>query len=153
MSALDGVIIKNLTTHSDDRGYLREILRLDDDMLRQFGQITITKTYPGIIKAFHWHKAQDDIWYVAQGMTRIVLYDRREGSPTYRQTQVVYAGEENPVSVLIPCGVAHGYQVLGNEPILLVYTVTHIYDAQNPDEQRIAFDDPEINFDWAVHNR
>lgn len=153
MAALEGVIIKKLVTHSDDRGYLREVLRLDDDMLRQFGQITVTKTYPGVIKAFHWHKEQDDIWYIADGMARIVMYDRRPDSPTYKQTQVVFAGVDNPLSVLIPCGIAHGYQVLGNEPILLMYTVTHVYNSQNPDEQRIPFDDPEINFDWEIHNR
>jgi len=153
MPTIHDVIIKNLNTHSDDRGYFREILRDDDNLLRRFGQTSITKSYPGVIKAFHWHSEQDDVWYVASGMARIVLYDRRPGSPTHKTTQIIYAGDDNPVAVLIPAGIAHGYQVLGNQPVILFYHVTQAYDPKNPDEERIAFNDPEIGFDWSIKNR
>ncbi|MCS6870140.1 MAG: spore coat protein, partial [Anaerolineae bacterium] len=43
--------------------------------------------------------------------------------------------------------------VLGNQPVLLVYTVTHSYNPSAPDEFRIPFDDPEIGFDWSIKNR
>lgn len=153
MGKIHDVVVKKLVTFSDDRGYFREILRDDDNLLRRFGQTAVTRTYPGVIKAFHWHKDQDDIWYVADGMARIVLYDRRPDSPTYQQTQVIYAGQDNPVSVLIPAGIAHGYQVLGNAPLLLFYHVTKSYNPADPDEQRIPFDDPTIGFDWSIVNR
>lgn len=153
MPNIHDVVIKKLLTHSDDRGYFREVLREDDNLLTHFGQTSITKTYPGVIKAFHWHNHQDDIWYVASGMARIVLYDRRPTSPTYKVTQVIYAGDDNPVSVLIPIGIAHGYQVLGNQPVVLFYHVTKAYDPKNPDEERIDWNDPEIGFDWSIKNR
>ncbi len=153
MPPIHDVVIKKLITLPDDRGYFREILREDDNLLRHFGQTAITKTYPGVIKAFHWHKDQDDIWYVASGMARVVLYDRRPDSPTYKVTQVIYAGDQNPVSILIPTGIAHGYQVIGNEPVVLFYHVTKAYNPKDPDEQRIDWDDPEIGFDWSIKNR
>lgn len=153
MPAIHDVIVRTLTTHSDDRGYFREVVREDDNLLRHFGQSSVTKTYPGVIKAFHWHNDQDDVWYVVDGMARVVLYDRRDGSPTRGCTQVVYAGEDNPVVILIPTGVAHGYQVLGNKPVVLFYHVTRAYDPAHPDEQRIPFDDPQIGFDWSIQNR
>jgi dTDP-4-dehydrorhamnose 3,5-epimerase len=153
MTKIHDVVVKQLVTHSDDRGYFREILRDDDGLLARFGQSSVTKTYPGIIKAFHWHKEQDDLWYVADGMARVVLYDIRPDSPSFRTTQVIYAGEDNPALIYIPTGVAHGYQVLGNKPVLLVYYVTQSYDPKRPDEQRIPWDDAEIGFDWAVKNR
>lgn|SRR5574341_207704 len=153
MGKIHDVVIKKLVTHCDDRGYLREVLRDDDKLLTHYGQTTITKTYPGVIKAFHWHQSQDDVWYVVSGMARVVMYDRREGSPTFGETQVVYAGEDNPVTILIPAGIAHGYQVLGNESVILFYHTTHSYDPKNPDEERIAFDDPQIGFDWTIQNR
>ena len=153
MPNIHDVVVKELVTRSDDRGYFREILREDDNLLRRFGQTSITKTYPGVIKAFHWHNHQDDIWYVASGMASVVLHDRREGSPTKGVTQVVYAGEDNPVIILIPSGVAHGYQVLGNQPVILFYHVTKAYDPKNPDEERIPWDEPEIGFDWSIQNR
>jgi dTDP-4-dehydrorhamnose 3,5-epimerase len=153
MGKIEGVLIKKLVTHSDDRGYLREVLREDDNLLAQFGQTVVTKTYPGVIKAFHWHRHQDDLWYVAAGMARVVLHDRRPDSPTSGETQVVYAGEDNPVLILIPAGIAHGYQVLGNQPVLLFYTVTQCYDPAAPDEERIPYDDPSIGFDWSINFR
>lgn len=153
MAEIDGVHIKKLVTHCDDRGYFRELLRDDDGLLKRFGQASISLTYPGIIKAFHWHKRQDDLWYVAGGMARVVLYDRRAGSPTEGCTQVIYAGEQNPVLVLIPAGVAHGYQVLGTQPVQLFYFVTEHYDPLAPDEERIPYDDPAIGFDWSIKNR
>ena len=153
MGKIHDVVIKKLVTHPDDRGYFREILRDDDDLLGHFGQTAITKSYPGIIKAFHWHQDQDDVWYVAAGMARVVLYDRRDGSPTQGETQVIFAGQENPLLIYIPTGVAHGYQVLGNEPVLLFYHVTKSYNPAEPDEMRIPFDDPGIDFDWSIENR
>jgi|SRR3972149_4656953 len=147
------VVIKKLITYSDDRGYFREILRDDDQLLKRFGQSSVTMTYPGIIKAFHWHKRQDDLWYVAKGMAKVVLHDLRPGSPTKGETQVIYAGDQNPVLIVIPVGVVHGYQVLGNEPVILFYHVTESYRPDAPDEERLPFDDPSIGFDWTVKNR
>lgn len=153
MPAIHDVVIKKLVTHADDRGYFREVLREDDHLLKRLGQTAVTKSYPGVIKAFHWHQHQDDIWYIVDGMARVVLYDRRPDSPTRGVTQVIYAGEDNPVLVLIPAGLAHGYQVLGNKPVILFYYVTQAYDPAHPDEQRIDFDDPHIGFDWSIVNR
>ena len=150
---IKGVEIKQLVTHPDDRGFFRELLRSDDPFYSGFGQTSVTITYPGVIKAFHYHEHQDDIWYVAQGMAQCVLYDMRQDSPTYKQTQVVYAGEQNPVLIKIPIGVAHGYRVIGPQPVMLLYHTTKPYDAKNPDEKRIPFDDPGIGFDWSTKNR
>ncbi|MBI4426493.1 MAG: dTDP-4-dehydrorhamnose 3,5-epimerase family protein [Candidatus Kerfeldbacteria bacterium] len=150
---IDGVIVQALTTHPDDRGYFREIVRDDDRLLERFGQVSITETYPGVIKAFHWHERQDDLWYVASGMAQVVLYDRRPDSPTKGQTDVIYAGEQQPVLIKIPKGVAHGYRVLGQQSVVLVYVTTASYQPTQPDEQRIPFDDPTIGFDWATQHR
>jgi dTDP-4-dehydrorhamnose 3,5-epimerase len=150
---IEGIVVKELITHSDDRGYLREILREDENLLKKFGQTSVTKAYPGVIKAFHWHKNQDDLWYIADGMAQIVLYDLRKNSKTYRETQVIYAGEDNPKLILIPKGIAHGYKVLGNKPLLLFYHTTENYNSDNPDEERMPFDSPEIGFDWSTKNK
>jgi dTDP-4-dehydrorhamnose 3,5-epimerase len=77
----------------------------------------------------------------------------RKNSKTYKETQVIYAGEDNPVLVVIPKGVAHGYRVLGVTPVTLFYHTTESYDPKNPDEERIDFDDKWIGFDWKTKNR
>jgi dTDP-4-dehydrorhamnose 3,5-epimerase len=145
---IEGVVSRRLVRHCDERGYLLEVVRDDDQLLERFGQSTFTLTYPGVIKAFHWHKRQYDLWFVAQGEAKVVLHDLREESPTYRRTQVIYAGEHEPLLILIPPRVAHGYQVLGDRPVCLFYHATRSYDAADPDEERIPYDDPQIGFEW-----
>lgn len=150
---IDGVRVKRLVRHVDDRGFFMEILRDDDGLLRRFGQASMSLTYPGVVKAFHWHEKQDDLWFFPKGNAQVVLYDLREESPTKGATNVFYMGEHNPILLLIPAGVAHGYRVLGSEPAIIVYFTTRSYDRENPDEHRIPWDHPEIGFDWTTKNR
>jgi dTDP-4-dehydrorhamnose 3,5-epimerase len=150
---IQDVQMKPLRRFADDRGYLMELVRADDPFFTTFGQTVVTLSYPGVIKAFHWHQHQDDYWAVLQGMAQVVLHDLREGSPTRGETDVYYLGQYNPQVVVIPRGVAHGYRVLGVDPVLLLYTVTRPYDPKDPDEYRIPHDDPSIGFDWSTKMR
>lgn len=143
-----GVRLKKLIRHADDRGYFMEIVRDDDEILERFGQFSVSLSYPGVIKAFHYHKKQDDIWFFPKGNAQVVLHDLRQDSPTYKQTDVYYMGEHHLVSLLIPRGVAHGYRVLGHEPAIISYLTNCSYHADDPDEYRIDYNDPEIGFDW-----
>ncbi len=152
-AVIEGVALKQLIVHPDDRGIFMEVLRADDPFYRKFGQTSFTITYPGVIKAFHWHRRQDDLWFVASGMAQAVLYDLREDSPTYGETNVFYLGEHNRALLVIPAGVAHGYRVLGTQPVALFYHTTEPYNPAAPDEERLPFDDPRIGFDWTTRNR
>jgi len=148
---IDGVICKPLKVFHDDRGCFMEVLRQDDPFLARFGQSSFTITYPGVVKAWHYHAVQDDLWFVASGMAQIGLHDLRDESPTRGQTDVLYLGEYNRALLVIPHGVAHGYRVLNAQPMSLVYYTTEVYNPQ--DELRRAWDDPEIGFSWTTQNR
>src|ERR1700687_2351272 len=150
---IHGIGIKKLLVHSDDRGSLVEVLRADDPFFETVKQTTFTEAFPGVIKAFHWHKRQKDIWFFSSGMAQGVLYDLRENSPTAGETQVLYMGVRSPLLLCIPEHVAHGYRVLGNEPAGLFYHTTECYDPANPDEERIPHDDPRIGFEWRTTPR
>jgi dTDP-4-dehydrorhamnose 3,5-epimerase len=150
---IEGVKLKPLKVFCDDRGFLMEVLRADDAFYRGFGQTTYTLSYPGTIKAFHWHRRQDDLWFVVAGMAQVVLHDLREDSLTRSQTDVYYLGEQNRTLLVIPTGVAHGYRVLGSDPVMLLYHTTESYNPSDPDEARIPYDDPSIGFDWTTQMR
>lgn len=150
---IEGVSIKKISQFHDDRGFFCEVLKLGEESFHEIKQTSYAETYPGVIKAFHWHKKQWDVWCVVKGQAQIVLHDLRENSPTRGQTDVLYAGEKNMIVVAIPMGVAHGYKVLGNSPMGILYHTSEAYDPKNPDEERIAFDDPDIAFDWGTKNR
>ncbi len=150
---LQGVKIKKITRSFDDRGFFSEVVKAGEETFKEIKQTSYTETYPNVIKAFHWHKKQYDIWFPIKGSIQVVLYDLREDSLTFKQTQVIYAGERNPFLILIPPKVAHGYRVLGNKVAGLFYHTSEAYNPDNPDEERIAFDDEKIAFDWQTNNK
>ncbi|MEW6741625.1 MAG: dTDP-4-dehydrorhamnose 3,5-epimerase family protein [Planctomycetota bacterium] len=146
--------IKGLVVHPDDRGHFAEIFRTGEAVCAGFEvkQSSLTMTRPGVIKAFHFHCEQDDIFVPVKGIVRIALLDFREGSPTYGIANSVFAGELYLKAVRIPKGVAHGYEVLGNDVMTMVYYTNQHYNPK--DEFRQAHDDPEIGFVWwGVHHR
>jgi len=146
---IDGVVLKSLDTHQDERGFFRKIIRETDDFFQEgFGQWSHSLMYPGVIKAWHIHKKQTDWWYVSTGVLKIVLYDKRPESATYRQSPEVMLGDGYEPSILkIPPGVAHGCKCLSG-PANLFYITSHTYDPE--DEGRIPHDDPEIGYDWLA---
>jgi len=108
MRCINGVQIKQLVKHSDDRGFFMEVLKDDDPFFKDIKQTSYSETYPGVIRAFHYHKKQEDFFFIAKGNAQIVLYDLRKNSKTRGKTQVIFAGEDNPIVVRIPIMVAHG---------------------------------------------
>lgn len=150
---IEGVRVKDIGFYADDRGFLCEILRSDENFIDKFCQITMSITFPGVIKAFHYHKKQDDCWFFPSGNVQVVLYDLRENSKTYKKIQVIYTGEKCLKVILIPHGVAHGYRVLGNNPATIIYVTNECYNKEEPDEYRIPYDDKAIGFDWNTHFR
>ena len=147
---IQGVEIKQLARHADERGFLMELLRSDDAIFTKFGQCYVSMNYPGVIRAWHWHKKQDDFFVVMKGMIKVGLYDMREGSPTRGEVGEFYLGDNNNIMLKIPVGVVHGYKTVGTEPSLLINFPSEVYNPQEPDEYRLPWDTDQIPFDWDI---
>jgi dTDP-4-dehydrorhamnose 3,5-epimerase len=145
---IQGVELKSLVTHADERGFFRELIRVNDPLFKEgFGQWSHTKTFAGAAKAWHVHLRQTDWWYVALGTIRVALYDTRADSPTHGRLDEFLMGEAHGAQILkIPPGVAHGYRVMEG-PAHLFYITSTVYDPS--DEGRIPHDDPTIGYDWS----
>lgn len=152
---IQGVRVWPYALWADDRGYFLEIGRLGHGLLADFAgqalQVSASLSYPGAIKAFHYHLRQRDCWTVAAGMLQAALVDLRRGSPTFGARNTLYLGVLRPWQILIPPGVAHGYKVIGEAPALLVYVTDRFYDPD--DEGRLPYNDPRINYDWELQHR
>jgi dTDP-4-dehydrorhamnose 3,5-epimerase len=148
-----GVEIKRLTKHVDDRGFLMEILRADDEIFRGFGQVYVSMNFPGVVRAWHWHEFQDDFFCCIQGMIQVPLYDMREDSATYSELNEFFMGVHNPILLRIPRGVAHGYKTLGVEPSLLLNFPTKPYNREQPDERRLPWNTERIPYNWETRFR
>jgi dTDP-4-dehydrorhamnose 3,5-epimerase len=146
---IDGVTVRNLRLIPDERGRLMEILRCDDQEFSRFGQVYMTTGYPGVVKAWHFHKLQDDNMTVIKGMAKIVLFDDRETSPTRGEINEFFVGDHNPALVHIPKLVWHGFKCISEEECVIVNTVTERYNYKKPDEFRRPPHGSEIPYDWT----
>jgi len=152
MELIEGVKIKILKYIPDERGKLLEILRSDDEIFEKFGQVYITTAYPGVIKAWHSHRFQDDNLTCIKGMAKIVLCDLRKGSPTYKKINEFFAGEYNPVLIHIPRLVWHGFKCISEEECIVLNIPTNVYNYESPDELRLPFNTEEIPYNWERKN-
>ena len=152
---IEGVRITPVSVWPDDRGYFLEVVRMGRDLVADFPaattQISAALSYPGTIKAFHFHKHQTDCWTPVHGMFQVALADLRSGSRTWGVRNTMYVGALRPWQILIPPGVAHGYKVVGTDPAMLVYLTDRFYDPA--DEGRIAYNDPHIQYDWETQHK
>ncbi len=146
---IHGVKTKALTLIPDERGFLFEILRTDDEIFEQFGQIYLTYAYPGVVKGWHYHKKQTDFFCCVKGMIKLVLFDSREGSPTKGEVNEFFIGEQKRMVVSIPPYVLHGFKGMPPEGGYLLNAPTHPYVYADPDEFRVHPHDNDIPYDWA----
>jgi dTDP-4-dehydrorhamnose 3,5-epimerase len=145
---IPGVHVRSLKLLPNARGRLMEIQRCDDDIFPGFGQVYITGTYPGVIKAWYRHHRQIDQIAVVTGLLKLVLYDTREGSPTRGALSEVYLGDLAPKLVQIPTGIWHGFQALGDREVFAVHINAAAFQADHPDEDRLPATDPSIPYAW-----
>jgi dTDP-4-dehydrorhamnose 3,5-epimerase len=146
---IEGVHVKKIVRHTDERGYFAELFKEGEPGFHRIAQTSYSLIRPGVVKAFHHHDYWET-WAVIEGRAKVVIHDTREGSPTKGVTQVLYAGEDEPVMISIPPNVAHGYKSLGEEQCGMLYHAEEAYDPNRKDQiGTIAEDDPVIGFDWS----
>jgi dTDP-4-dehydrorhamnose 3,5-epimerase len=146
---IHGVRTKPLRVLPDERGWLMEILRADEtEFFSKFGQVYVSATYPGVVKAWHYHKKQVDHFACVAGMVKLVLIDTREDSPTRGAVNEFFLGVHNPMLVQVPNLVYHGWKCISTEPSLVVNIPTEPYRHADPDEYRI---EPHgtLPYDWT----
>ena len=146
---IEGVRIKRLKVIPDERGFLMEMMRDDDEFFQKFGQVYLSVVYPGVVKGWHYHKRQTDHFVFVKGMAKVVLYDTRPDSKTKGEINEFFMGENNPILLVIPPLVLHGMKGIGTEPAYLINVPTHHYDYKEPDEHRVPPHDPSIPYDWS----
>jgi dTDP-4-dehydrorhamnose 3,5-epimerase len=142
-----GVHIVPLRPFSDERGWFFESFRRSwvpgiRDMVQ--GNVSFSKA--GVLRGMHFHYRQADFWLVPSGRVRAALHDLRRSSPSRGVTETIEMGEDNPVGVYVPKGIAHGFRALTDS--FMTYLVDEYYDAS--DEHGVRWDDPTLGIDWGA---
>jgi dTDP-4-dehydrorhamnose 3,5-epimerase len=143
---IEGVQILPLATILDERGMVRHMMRRTDPHFKEFGEIYFSVIFPGAIKAWHRHTKMELNYAVVSGNIKLVLWDGRKGSPTHRQTQEIFMGEDNYILVKVPPGVVNGFVAIGNERAIVANCASMPHD---PAEiERLDPFDREIGYTW-----
>ncbi|KUO41525.1 MAG: dTDP-4-dehydrorhamnose 3,5-epimerase [Candidatus Hadarchaeum yellowstonense] len=146
---IEGVKIKKLRRLTDERGWLTEILRRDDEMFERFGQVYVTAAYTDVVKAWHMHKKQTDNMTCIKGCVKLVLYDGRQGSKTKGEINEFTIEDKSPLLVRVPPEVWHGFKAIG-ETAIIINIPTELYNYENPDEHRLPPDTDIIPYKWDL---
>ena len=145
---IDGVKVKKLKLIPDERGRLMEILRRDEEAFSKFGQVYMTTAKPGVVKAWHYHRKQDDNFTCVHGRMRLALYDARKDSPTYKEINEFVISLDDPMRVTIPKYVYHGFKCVSDCEAVVINNPTKMYNYKEPDEYRLDAYDNNIPYDW-----
>jgi dTDP-4-dehydrorhamnose 3,5-epimerase len=134
-----------LDRYDDDRGWFMELVRASE-LPKPVRQANLSRSRRGVIRGLHYHeRGQDDLFVCLDGTVRVVVLDRETG-----ETFTEDIGDENPVAIYVPGHHAHGYEALTD--CLFCYLVTEEYDAADPDERGVAWDDPRVVHLWSTRS-
>lgn len=132
---IEGVVVKKLIKNTDERGWLSEIFRKDEDgYLPAMSYISLTN--PGIIRGPHEHEKQTDMFvFLGPGAFELHLWDRRENSLTAGQYEKICAGADNPSAITVPPGVVHGYKCVSKDCGLSINFPDKLYKGEGKTEE------------------
>ena len=148
---IEGVEIRELTRHADDRGWLIELFRSDEIETEQFpamGYFSVTR--PGVTRGPHEHRVQSDHFcFVGPSTFRLYLWDNRPESASRGKKVTLEAGEEQPLAVLVPPGVVHAYRNVGEVDGLVFNAPNRLFRGEGrtePVDEIRHEDDPSSPF-------
>lgn len=143
------VLMRRLRAIEDKRGDITEMFNpawgLSPEPMVFAYQVTIR---PGAVRGWEMHKQQFDRIFISQGSMRWALYDYRPDSPTYKMLNVFVVSELNRTLMIVPPGVIHAVQNIGQKDAMFANFPTRPYDHQNPDKYRFPLKNDVIPFNF-----
>jgi len=145
-----GAKLEPLAVHADPRGELVELLTTRDTNCEDIVHVYRVTAAPGSVRAWVYHKHQEDRLAYTEGHFQIVLFDIRPDSPTRGMLEEHHLGGAHPARLTIPRGVVHGVKNCGSAPASFVNMPTRAYDPAAPDKHRIHYPDPRVPFSFEA---
>jgi dTDP-4-dehydrorhamnose 3,5-epimerase len=127
--AIEGVVVRKLKKYFDDRGWLTELFRHDELQEEFFPAMSyISSTNPGVARGPHEHRDQADLFcFIGPSNFKLRLWDNRKDSRSFGAVMTMVVGEDDPTAVLIPKGVVHGYQNVGEVDGIVINCPNRLY--------------------------
>ena len=148
---IQDVVVRDLRKFNDRRGWLCELFR-NDEVASDFlpAMTYISSTNAGITRGPHEHVDQADLFcFIGPSNFKVRMWDNRSDSKTFNHVMTLVVGEDNPKSVLVPLGVVHAYQNVGEVPGIVINCPNRLYAGKGKREEVDEIrheDDPETIF-------
>jgi dTDP-4-dehydrorhamnose 3,5-epimerase len=149
---IDGVVVKDLTVHMDDRGDVIELWSqpwLERDTLVYPEHVYQSATDCGVTKCWHFHQVHTDQFTVTRGKLQVTLADIRPDSPTFQHVNRIFLGSQRPRLIKIPPMIMHGWKALSAPEVIVVNLQSHVFDPA--DEFRVPWDCVLVDV-WGPRN-
>jgi dTDP-4-dehydrorhamnose 3,5-epimerase len=138
--------------HHDERGWLTEALRVEV-LEAHLGSITVAQqnlswSRRGVLRGLHYQLGppQGKLVRVIEGAIHDVIVDLRKGSKSFGQSFAFELSADDPVSVWVPPGFAHGF--FAREDSLVVYALTQAWESEL--DRTIRWDSPGLSIAWPL---
>ena len=125
---IDGVVVTPLRQIFDERGKVMHMLRCDDPVFMQFGEVYFHALIPGVVKAWHLHKRMTLNYAVIAGQIKFVLYDDRPNSSTRGNILELFLSPENYLLVTVPPMIWNGFKGVGTNTSIVANCATIPHD-------------------------
>lgn len=114
-------------------------------------QVNLTRTTTrGTLRGLHFQRGphgESKLISCLRGAVHDVVVDLRAGSPTFLARHVEVLRAEAPRSLLVPEGLAHGFQALSDDvEMLYFHSAPHVPEA----ESGVSAFDPRLGLDWPL---
>jgi dTDP-4-dehydrorhamnose 3,5-epimerase len=141
---IEQVIIQELRQIPDERGRVMHMIRADNPLFKNFGEIYFSEVLPGVVKAWKRHKEMTQLIAVPVGMIKLVIYDDPENAKSKGDLKVVEIGRDNYKLVKIPPNLWYGFKCISEHPALLVNCANLPHDpseteSRDPDDLYIPY--------------
>jgi len=148
---INDVIVRPLRKFDDRRGWLSELFR-HDDLPPEFFPVMayISSTNPGVTRGPHEHVDQADLFcFIGPSNFKLRMWDNRPDSSTYGAVMTLVVGQDQPTAVVVPKGVVHAYQNVGETDGIVINCPNRLYMGESRQEKIDEIrheDDPDTIF-------
>lgn len=145
------VVVRDLRKFNDRRGWLTELFRADQLDAEFFPAMAyISSTNPRVARGPHEHVDQADLFcFIGPSNFKLRMWDNRPDSPTFRNVMTLIVGADDPKAVVVPKGVVHAYQNVGDVEGIVINCPNRLYmghERREPVDEIRHEDDPNTIF-------
>lgn len=138
MGKINDVRLTPLKQIYNPKGNVFHAMKKSDEGFISFGEAYFSTINSGDIKGWKKHTLMTMNLIVPVGIIEFMIFDIREGSPTYRELYSVTLSRENYCRLTIPPGLWVAFKGIGHNINLLLNIASHEHDPEEAENRELT---------------